>query len=136
MRPRKSKKFAGETIELAQQSIEPGDVNLTIQIELPAGYKLNKLAPTAVNIATQDQVVSLSSGADQSFSNPDFPLTVPITAHEGETSLKLGFVVYYCESAKDSLCYFKEARLNLPVRVSRGSGNRKLHVEYTLQLGS
>ncbi len=51
-------------------------------------------------------------------------------------AITLGLIVYYCESAKDSLCYFKEARLNLPVKVSRGSSNHKLVAEYKLQLGS
>jgi thiol-disulfide isomerase/thioredoxin len=136
LRPRKARKFLGETIELGQQSIEPGDGSITLQLELPAGYKLNKLAPTSVTITTSSgQVVSLASGAAQSFANPNFPLIVPIAAREGETSIELGLVVYYCESAKDSLCYFKEARLSLPVKVSKGAGNNKLRAEYKLQIG-
>jgi hypothetical protein len=134
LRPRKSRKFSGETIELAEQSIEPGEANLTVQLELPPRYKLNKLAPSAVTItSSQEQVASL--GAGQSFANPDFPLVIPIKASEGETSIQLGLVVYYCETAKDSLCYFKEARLNLPVKVSKRAGNNKLVAEYKLQLG-
>ena len=136
LRPGKSKKFSGETIELPQQSIEPGDANLTLQLELPPGYKLNKLAPSEVTITSSlGQVISSGSGTGLSFANPDFPLSIPIRAHEGETSIQLGVIVYYCESAKDSLCYFKEARLNLPVKVAKGSGNNKLFAEYRLQLG-
>jgi thiol-disulfide isomerase/thioredoxin/sugar lactone lactonase YvrE len=134
LRPRKSKKFSGETIDLAQQSIEPGDANLTLQLELPPGYKLNKLAPSAVTItSSREQVASLAAG--QTFANPDFPLGIRIKASEGETSIQFGLILYYCESAKDSLCYFKEARLNLPVKVSKGAGNNKLLAEYKLQLG-
>ena len=135
LRPRKSKKYLGETIELSQQSIEPGDASLTLQLELPSGYKLNKLAPTAVTATSQGAVLSLGSDSPQSFANPTFPLNIPISVREGEASLELGLVVYYCEAAKDSLCFFKEARLKLPVKVSKGSGKNKLFVEYKLQLG-
>ena len=135
LRPRKSKKFLGETIELGQQSIDPGDASLTLQLELPSGYKLNKLAPTAVTATSGGVVLSLGSESHRSFANPTFPLNIPISAREGEASIELGLVVYYCESAKDSLCYFKEARLTLPVKVSKGSGKNKLFVEYKLQLG-
>jgi len=136
LRPRKSKKFFGETIELSPQSIEPDDATLTLQLELPTGYKLNKLAPSAVTVtSSQEQVVSLASGTNQSFVNPDFPLSIAIKAREGETSIQLGLVVYYCESEKESLCYFKETRLILPVKVSKGVGNKKLVAGYKLQLG-
>ena len=136
LRPLKSRKFPGETIELSQQSIDPGDASLTLQLELPSGYKLNKLAPTAVTIRmSQDQVISLAPGVSQSISNPTFPLIIPVLAREGDAAIELGLIVYYCESAKDSLCFFKEARLKLPVRVSKGVGNNKLRAEYRLQLG-
>jgi len=135
LRPRKSKKFLGETIELGQQSIDPGDASLTLQLELPSGYKLNKLAPTAVTATSQGEALSLGAGSAQSFANPTFPLSIPISAREGEASIELGLVVYYCESTKDSLCFFKEARLKLPVKVSKGSGKNKLVAEYKLQLG-
>ena len=135
LRPRKSKRFLGETIELGQQSIDPGDASLTLQLELPSGYKLNKLAPTAVTATSEGVVLSLGSESHRSFANPTFPLNIPISAREGEASIELGLVVYYCESAKDSLCFFKEARLKLPVKVIKGSGKNKLVAEYKLQLG-
>ncbi|MEK6406816.1 MAG: thioredoxin-like domain-containing protein [Acidobacteriota bacterium] len=134
LRPRKSKQFAGETIELTAQTIEPGDATLAVQLELPAGYKLNAQAPTALTIAAQNKVVSLASGAEQSFSNPAFPINIPIKVSEGEATVRADFVVYYCEAAKESLCFFKEARLSLPVKVTKGSGNHNLTATYKLRI--
>jgi hypothetical protein len=136
LRPRKSKQFAGEMIDLREQSIEPGDATLTIQLELPPGYKLNAQAPSALTVAApQNQVVVLAGGPEQIFSNPTFPVTVPITVKDGEASVRVDFVVYFCEAAKESLCYFKEARVTIPVRAKKGAGSHTLTAAYKLQLG-
>ena len=128
LRPRAiAKKFAGETIELAAQTVEPGDVSLSLNLELPKGYKLNALAPSAVAIAA-------GTAADQLIRNPSFPITVTLKLTEGEATLKANFVIYYCESEKESLCYFKEAVVSVPVSVKSGSGNRKLSAVYKLEV--
>ncbi len=136
LRPRRSKQFAGEAVEIPTQEIEPGDVTLTVQLELPAGYKLNPQAPTALTItAPQNQVINLTGGSEQIFNSPSFPVTVPIKVNEGDATLRADFVVYYCEAAKESLCYFKEARVSIPVRAKRGSASHKLTAAYKLRLG-
>ena len=133
LRPRKSKQFTGEIVELPAQSIEPGDATLSLRLELPAGYKLNALAPSALTVsAPQNQVVELTGGPEQIFSNPSFPLTVPIKVSEGEATIRADFVLYFCEAAKESLCYFKEARVSIPVKVKNGAGTRNLVVPYKL----
>jgi thiol-disulfide isomerase/thioredoxin len=131
---RSSKQFIGEVIELPAQSIEPGDATLTLQLELPAGYKLNAQAPSALTITTgQNSAVTLASGADQIIRNPRFPVSVPIKASESDAIIKADFIVYYCEAAKESLCYFKEARVSLPVKVMNGTGTHKLSATYSLK---
>lgn len=136
LRLRKSKQFAGETIELPAQSIEPGDATLTLQLELPAGYKLNAQAPSAVTVAVPpNQGLNLTGGAEQTFSNPTFPVTVSVKAGEGEATVRADFVVYFCEAVKESLCYFKEVRVSIPVKATKGAGNHKLTATYKLQLG-
>ena len=136
LRPRKNRQFSGETIELPVQVIEPGDATLTLQLDLPAGYKLNELAPTALSvIVPEDQILNPAGGAQQTFSSPSFPVTVPINVKEGEATIRADFVVYYCEATKESLCFFKEARVNLPVKAQKGAGNQKLTAPYKLRLG-
>ena len=142
----RSKRFAGEVIELPAQSIEPGDGTLTLHLELPAGYKPNTQAPSAVTIATeQTQAVSLAINPaispainpainmDQIIRNPNFPVSVPIKANEGDAIVRADFIVYYCEAAKESLCYFKEARVSVPVKVRKGTGSHELSATYKLK---
>jgi thiol-disulfide isomerase/thioredoxin len=127
----RSKEFAGEVINLQEQSVEPGGGTLTLRLELPGGYKLNAQAPSALTVASpQKQVVSFAGGAEQTFRNPQFPIKLPIKVGEGETAVRADFLIYYCETAKESLCYFKEARLSVPVRAKKGAGNHMLTATY------
>jgi hypothetical protein len=131
--PMRARQFAGEVIELPAQTIEPGDATITLQLELPAGYKLNAQAPSAVAVTTTQKEVAAING-QPSFRNPQFPLSVPVKVAEGQTTVNVEFTVYYCESAKESLCYFKEARVIAPIVVKRGAGAHKIAATYKLTL--
>ena len=132
LQPRKSKLYAGETIELPGQSIEPGDASLILEIELPAGYKLNEQAPSAVSvIASPGEIVSLSS---EPIRSPRFPVSIPIKVAEGDAVIAVNLVLYYCESARETLCYFKEARLRIPVSVKISAANHTLSAIYKVRL--
>jgi thiol-disulfide isomerase/thioredoxin len=128
-------RFTGEVIDLAAQMIEPGKATLTLSLLLPAGYKLNSLAPTWVKaVSSSQQILSINSAAEQTFRNAKFPVTAEVTAAEGETMIQIDYAIYYCETSKESLCFIKEARLNIPVKVKKGSGSRALAAAYTVKL--
>ena len=123
LRPRaKVQRFAGQTIEVPEQSVDPGEATLTLRLELPPGFKLNPQAPSAVSIG--------AGGGEQTFRNPKFPLTVPVKISDGGAVIKADFVIYYCETEKESLCYFKEARLSLAVKATKGANNHSLAATY------
>jgi hypothetical protein len=124
----RTNRFNGEVIEVPRQAVEPGPTTLTLQLELPGGYKLNALAPSAVTVTTS------SDGSPKLFRNPRFPIDVPLILPEGQHHVTIDFNIYYCESEKDSLCYFKDARLKLPVDVKSGAAPGKLTATYKLQL--
>jgi thiol-disulfide isomerase/thioredoxin len=136
LRPRaRQAQFTGEVITATEQTIEPGEATLKLQLELPAGYKLNALAPSAVAVVpAQKQIVSLKDAAGENIRNPKFPVSIPIKAVEGETTIEARYVIYYCESAKESLCYIKEAKISIPVKVKKGAGARSLSATYKLNL--
>jgi len=127
--------FAGEVIELPAQSVRPGEAALTISLELPRGYKLNPQAPSRVELTSSDErTLTPGNGGKQSIPKPHFPVKTTVKTSEGTATLSADLVLYYCESKKESLCYFKEARLNLPVKVERGAKNGTLSATYRLRL--
>jgi thiol-disulfide isomerase/thioredoxin len=137
LRPRgvKPGHFTGEIRDLPHQRVKPGNATLTLQLALPAGYKLNHLAPSAVVVgSSQAQIASLTNGVEEIFHHPKFPLAVPLKVSEGQTTLTVNLVIYYCESAKESLCYFKEVRLNVPISVTIAADGNQIAASYRLEL--
>jgi thiol-disulfide isomerase/thioredoxin len=135
LRPLKAKQgqFTGETIMLPLQTVEPGEVLLTVQLSLPDGYKLNTLAPSSISISSsEERVASFTPEGQQVFRNAKFPLIMPLQVNEGNTFLNISLVIYYCQSALESLCYFKEVHLNVPVSINRGAGSNKIIANYSL----
>jgi hypothetical protein len=61
-------------------------------------------------------------------------VTASVNVAEGEASLTADLVLYYCEAEKETLCYFKEARVRIPVKVRKGSGKTKLTAAYKLKM--
>jgi predicted transcriptional regulator len=119
-------------IDLPEQTIEPGNVNVKISLELPPGYKLNAQAPQALTVSSSDnQILSLAPGSEQILRNPNYPVSISVKVNEAKAILWADYVIYYSQSVKESLCYFKEARVGLPHNVAKGSGRKKR--EYCIQ---
>jgi sugar lactone lactonase YvrE len=124
LRPAKeARKFSGQTVELAAQRVEPGEVKLTIRLNLPDGYKLNAEAPNAVVIATTDaKAVAVGEEGRATVQNPRYPAVSVLRTAPGRADVTVDYVIYYCAAGKESLCYFKEVRLKLPVVVEADAG--------------
>lgn len=126
-------RFRGETIELPAQTVEPGDASISLSLELPRGFKLNPQAPSFVRLSSdKNDKLTFNGSADQSLNNSQFPLSFSAKVAEGESEVSADLVLYYCESEKESLCFFKEVKLKMPVKVRKGAGGKKLSISYTL----
>ena len=137
LRPRRSREepFYGDEVELAAQAVTPGAATLQVDLEVPPGYHLTAQAPAAVTLFSADeQVVRLAGAGRQRFDNPQFPLTMPLQTGTGATRLHIELTLYYCAAATESLCYFQEARLSLPVRVDETAAGDRLSVRYGLKI--
>ena len=134
LRPRaRSDRFFGEVIQLNEQEVEPGEGTLRVELQLPAGYKLNGLAPSAVTTSSSNASIASLVEAGP-VRNPSFPLELKIRFAEGQASVKVNYLIYYCEAEKETLCYFKEVQLTIPVKVVTGSAKRSVSASYRLSL--
>jgi thiol-disulfide isomerase/thioredoxin/sugar lactone lactonase YvrE len=135
LRPTMLLGFRGENVELPAQAVQPGEATLGITLELPAGFKLNPQAPSFVKALSEDRrLLAFKEGVDFSVSNPQFPLSVPVRVSEGDANLTVEFVLYYCEAEKETLCYFKEVRVTVPIKAKKGAGSSSVEVAYRLKL--
>ena len=134
--------LAGETVRLQAQRLAPGEGQLILSLKLPDGYKLNTEAPSYVIFSVDGAAVRLDGAKSKiKIPNPRFPLTVPLKVTEGvprtegEAKVRVTLVLYYCQAQKEGLCYFKEARIEAPIKASQGAGASDLKIMYDLQPG-
>lgn len=121
-----------EKVFLTRQTIAPGEGTLRIVLELPPGYKLTPGAPSSLSLEIEGEGVSLKDGKSQTtVRNPEFPVSFGYRATSGEAQIKANLSLYYCKTAAESLCYFKDVQLILPIIVSP-DGSSTAEIKYAL----
>ncbi|MBX3412990.1 MAG: redoxin domain-containing protein [Pirellulales bacterium] len=111
-----------------------GAIKLAVSIELPAGYKLNDLAPMAyrVEAAAKEGPVDRAKIGGTVRVEPaakDFEISVPVASALGIDKLKVTVVYYYCQESDEGLCKMKTASWLIPVKVSDDSGLDRLKLK-------
>ena len=124
---------AAETVTLPPQTVAPGEAALTVNLALPAGYKLNQEAPSTVGIKTGDKkIVALDEKYAQNLPVANLPLCLTVPVQEGKTMLQATYRLNFCDE-KLGVCFLKEVVLQLPVEVNKTAANQKLEMVYTVK---
>lgn len=93
---------------------------LTIEVELPAGYHLNPMAPQRYRVSVEGAGLSIDE-KDASKANKDLklPIRVPIkVGAKGTTALKAQVTLFYCREDNTGTCRIKSLSWQLPVEVT------------------
>ena len=122
-----------ESVTLDPQTVAPGDATLRLDLEIPQGYKLNEQAPSRVRLALSGKGQFQSGKRELTVDRPRFPVSLPVTLGEGQTTLTVALELYYCSHAQESLCYFKEVQRVLPIRSTADAGTTELKMSYSLE---
>ena len=94
---------------------------LELSIKLPGGMKFNHPAPFNIEmISSKPEVIhpeqfNITKGSTK--------LKLPIVVNAGEAVVTVDLNFSYCGIKNASLCYFKDVRLEIPVRVMRNTDN-------------
>jgi len=110
--------YGGDVIDLDSVALAPGEGMLTVDVEIPDGFKVNPLAPTSVTWLVEGEAVSLAEDAGQSAPGLEFPQSVPVTVGDGTATVIVELTVYYCTAEAEELCYLERVRLRLPVETA------------------
>ncbi len=121
--------FAGTERRVPPQEISTAAKELELMIDLPKGTKFNKDAPFKIQ-ATSDKPDSVTVG-QFNFDKPAAKLAIPISAKSGEATITVELNVNYCSEGNEGLCYFKFARLVIPLKVG-ATGRASATATYTL----
>lgn len=127
-----------DVLRLPEERLAPGRGALVLSLQLPRDHKLAEGAPSQV-VLTSDPAEAILFAEGQSsltITRPQFPLTVPLTIRGQPARLTVDLTVYYCRPGREGLCFFKEARLEVPVSVAADgstAGASRLALSYTVK---
>jgi hypothetical protein len=98
-----------EAQRLDPLTVGPGEVEISLIVELLEGYKLNPDAPQMLQL--QGNSVN-TTHIFQANEPPHFKVDI-----EKDDDLNLNLTIYYCQSSDERLCLIHDARLKLPLIV-------------------
>lgn len=100
-----------------------GKVSVDVNLQLPAGWKVNPLAPLKVYFLTErspgvvvaDQLPTEAIVIDPP--SDKISLSIPVSG-DGSGKVQIGFDFYYCQETSEGLCKVGSRRLTIPLEVS------------------
>ena len=120
----------GTLVDLPPVEIGVGTGTVVLEIQLPAGYKINDLAPSSVAWEVEGSSVRLAADSNRSAKGLEFPIELAADFSEGRGALIADLTLYYCEADKQTLCLIDQARLRLPLSVVKDAEPvARLHYE-------
>jgi len=130
--PKRDRPDGAEAVALPEQTVKPGEVTLTLTLDMPTGYKLSPDAPSFVTVSAANRRILGINGGTHTAKMPTFPLSLALAASEDTTVVRISYALYYCESGTESLCYFDGGELALPVRIGPQAATGTLSVPLTI----
>lgn len=106
---------SGKIIELPEMNISSKTKQLKLILSVPRMMKFIPEAPLELAAYSSDTAV-VSIGQSES-KNPEKPLIFPLTASPGKADIFLYYRVVNCTRGPGEACFFKEAKLKVPVTV-------------------
>ncbi len=112
---------AGNVVRVAAQVVAPGRAEIVLDIGLPEGQHLNPDAPSGYVV--RNLADGMLRQPDAKGPVTDVPLRISVDLLEGTGSIAVDLTLYYCAETANSLCYFADARVEIPLTVRAGAGS-------------
>ncbi len=112
-------------VDLAATTLKPtdGKVRLEVALELPAGFKINPLAPLRYLVEAGEKDGPISREAigqltEVKEKSARFDIDLPTSAATGSDKLKISLAYYYCQTGAEGVCKAGSVIWNLPVSLA------------------
>ena len=115
-----------------------GAIRLAVKIELPAGYKINPLAPMRYLVdaaGAEGPVDRAAIGKMQTVATPaaEFEVRLPVARPDGEETLKLSMNYYYCQEGNAGLCKIGSVVWTIPLQLDAAASDKPIPVGLTVK---
>ena len=132
----KAPQFAkAKKVAVPQLSLKPvdGKIQLKVQLKLPAGWKINELAPMRyyTAAAAKSGAVKRDSLGRQSVAKPsaEFDVVLPVSG-EGRDTVTVSMNYYYCQADGNGLCKMGSVVFTVPLDVNSKQGQAVGQLQY------
>ena len=126
-----------EPVTMPTQSLMAGATGeLTINLELPSGYKVNPAAPVTYAVYVQGDGLQVpNAGRPLSAHAIELPLRLAWLTLSGthRAALDIEVTFYWCREDNTGVCMIQSARWHVPVSISETDGDQELSVSITPQ---
>jgi len=121
----------------AQAQVKDGKLQLQVELKLPAGFKLNPLAPLKYRVEAvgeQSLIAPSALGSFQRVPQPvsPFSISLPTQAAEGQALLKVQVNYFYCSEGKSGICQVGTVVFQVPVQASPEAAQPQVALSYTI----
>jgi thiol-disulfide isomerase/thioredoxin len=109
-----------EEIKVATQKLRAGDGAIQIDVELPAGYHLNPLAPQRYKVSVDGKNLTVDEKtAARASKDLKLPVRVPLKATAaGSATVRAQVTLFYCREDNTGTCRIKTLVWQVPVEVT------------------
>jgi thiol-disulfide isomerase/thioredoxin/sugar lactone lactonase YvrE len=110
-----------EEVKTAAQKLRAGtDAFLQIEVDLPAGYHLNPMAPQRYKISVDGKSLSIDEKqASRTAKDLKLPLRIPLNAASaGPSTVRAQITLFYCREDNTGTCRIKTLVWQVPVEVT------------------
>lgn len=110
-----------EAAPLATLKAEKGEVTLKVQLKIPAGWKVNQLAPMSYWVDSKKETgpVDRAAFGKKKLPKPvaDFEVKLPVKG-TGEDEINVSLNYYYCQEGDEGVCKIGAVVFTLPVKIA------------------
>ena len=125
--------YAGTVVEHEPLMLGEGQGAISLDVRLPAGYKVNPDAPSRFVWSVDGEGMTVAPDASGSVLDPSFPRTFDVHLTAGQGVLTGDISVVYCEAEAEQICLFEQVRIVAPYTVASG-GSRQAVLTHTVDL--
>ncbi len=102
------------SLELDLQLLAPGELRLSLSLAFPAGYKVNPLIDSQLEVRSDAGLIATGILSDAS-------LSLPLDLSQGEGRLSADLTLYYCRDGAEALCFIEEVKWLIPYQTDEAS---------------
>jgi thiol-disulfide isomerase/thioredoxin len=129
-----------QQVILPEATVKPvdGAIRLAVKFTLPAGYKMNPLAPMRYVLEAEGAsgpVDRTAFGKLTPLDHPaaEFEIKVPVTQSTGRDTLKLSMNYYYCQSSDAGVCKIGSVVWTIPIMIAGGAATTSAPVSLMVE---